>query len=139
MPAGSSAVIVPVLSVMQVLSKPLPVMRNCRPDTTPSSLSLMILTVPCAVRTRNEYVLGSYIWPQSISCPSPLVASSTARGLIFHSSGRFLRRVTVFVLIGFVVVKRMVFPLILADRPEGSEEVMELFASIPLLSVKLPL
>ena len=35
--------------------------------------------------------------------------------------------------IGFVAVKRIVFPLILADRPEGREEVMELFASIPLL------
>jgi len=33
----------------------------------------------------------------------------------------------------------MVFPLMDADGPEGRDEVIELFASIPLLSVRLPL
>ena len=77
--------------------------------------------------------------PQSISCPAPEVTSSTARGLVFHNSGRFLLIVTVVVFTGFVAVKVMVLPLIFADRPEGMADVSELLASIPLPSVRLPL
>ena len=39
----------------------------------------------------------------------------------------------------FVAVKVMVFPLMDADRPEGREDVTELWLNILLLSVRLPL
>jgi len=69
----------------------------------------------------------------------PEVTSNTAKGLVRHSSGRFLLRVTAVVSIGFVAVKVMVFPLMDADRPEGREDVTELWLNILLLSVRLPL
>ena len=71
---------------------PFPITQNCRPDTTPSSEDLTILAVPCAVRTLNEYGFGSFITPQSISCPVPEVTSSTASGLVLCSSDRFFFR-----------------------------------------------
>ena len=121
------------------MSMPFPVTRNCRPDTTPSSLSLAILAVPCAVRTLNEYGFGSFITPQSISWPVPEVSSRTASGLILCSSDRFFFRWIVVVPNGLEAVTVIVLPLILADRPEGKADVSELFASIPFLSVRLPI